>query len=231
MRGAPLHGPSKRLGRGIIPAYAGSTTSRWKPTPSARDHPRVCGEHLPPVACTLAKSGSSPRMRGAPHEPSTCTADAGIIPAYAGSTVFHQPGRQKSGDHPRVCGEHSFSSARAAKIGGSSPRMRGALRLQTPVTLIIGIIPAYAGSTGGRHFGFWRRRDHPRVCGEHIMTALITRSQTGSSPRMRGALLRDGGRDDRAGIIPAYAGSTGEVVPSSRPMRDHPRVCGEHSMI
>ena len=147
MRGAPLHGPSKRLGRGIIPAYAGSTTSRWKPTPSARDHPRVCGEHLPPVACTLAKSGSSPRMRGAPHEPSTCTADAGIIPAYAGSTVFHQPGRQKSGDHPRVCGEHCISPSTTAACTGSSPRMRGAQDLAKVSRAKLGIIPAYAGST------------------------------------------------------------------------------------
>ena len=64
MRGTP-----RRMGRairpeGIIPAYAGNTqsetTSRWR----SRDHPRVCGEHDPPVNGSDSFVGSSPRMRG-----------------------------------------------------------------------------------------------------------------------------------------------------------------------
>ena len=50
---------------GIIPAYAGSTSSRPRPAHAPRDHPRVCGEHLSSSSSFCAYRGSSPRMRGA----------------------------------------------------------------------------------------------------------------------------------------------------------------------
>ena len=51
----------------------------------------------------------------------------------------------------------------------------------------------------------------------------------GSSPRMRGALDAPRPVGDPQGIIPAYAGSTRSVQPRFVCVRDHPRVCGEHS--
>ena len=67
MRGARRGGRLARLDLGIIPAYAGST--KWAPLRErlTGDHPRVCGEHVLPVA--LVQLGE------------------GIIPAYAGSTT------------------------------------------------------------------------------------------------------------------------------------------------
>ena len=64
MRGTPTGaGGLGRFDR-IIPAYAGNTTTRPTTSCTARDHPRVCGEH----ACSHRKKptsvGSSPRMRG-----------------------------------------------------------------------------------------------------------------------------------------------------------------------
>ena len=53
---------------------------------------------------------------------------------------------------------------------GSSPRMRGALKLTHAHSRIDGIIPAYAGSTLGLIFTFDSQWDHPRVCGEHQET-------------------------------------------------------------
>ena len=50
--------------RGIIPAYAGNTQTRPRITNSARDHPRVCGEHRNPASVVAVGTGSSPRMRG-----------------------------------------------------------------------------------------------------------------------------------------------------------------------
>ena len=52
----------------------------------------------------------------------------------------------------------------------------------------------------------------------------------GSSPRMRGALGIALGEARHSGIIPAYAGSTGIRKLHSIWLRDHPRVCGEHSI-
>ena len=70
--------------------------------------------------------------------------------------------------------------------------------------------------------------DHPRVRGEHRFAATYPGDDEGSSPRARGALIREavGGRD--AGIIPACAGSTGSERRHGGLFGDHPRVRGEH---
>ena len=45
---------------------------------------------------------------------------------------------------------------------------------------------------------------------------------------MRGTPVRAQCGENRAGIIPAYAGNTYVVVGGGRNDEDHPRVCGEH---
>ena len=111
---------------------------------------------------------------------------------------------------------------------GSSPRMRG-----TPVPGVHrvddrGIIPAYAGNTQCAHLDATDPRDHPRVCGEHFNGYVGQCVLAGSSPRMRGTQVLTLQFLHLMGIIPAYAGNTRRTVPSCRPDRDHPRVCGEH---
>ena len=119
------HGPL-----GIIPAYAGSTstamamhaaaTGSSPHTRGARiespvgdswtwDHPRIRGEHW---TCRRGSSrcrGSSPHTRGALRRHARHSKEAGIIPAYAGSTALgvRMPTREP----------------------GSSPHTRGAPRL------------------------------------------------------------------------------------------------------
>ena len=82
-----------------------------------------------------------------------------------------------------------------AMIAGSSPRMRGARLCLVYVRLRVGIIPAYAGSTGNRG-----HHDHgggiiPAYAGstEHSIKADDKKKGEGSSPRMRGAhsLIRE----------------------------------------
>ena len=133
--------------RGIIPAYAGNTSSMPSRAQPHRDHPRVCGEHLFGVLAFLFQQGSSPRMRGTPGRCRLRARSTGIIPAYAGNTSFFQRPSSKRRDHPRVCGEHLKMHRPEAAVWGSSPRMRG-----TPFTIMLsvvglGIIPAYAGNT------------------------------------------------------------------------------------
>ena len=111
---------------------------------------------------------------------------------------------------------------------GSSPRMRGAHDFFGCDIFDVGIIPAYAGSTRTRTSATGSPRDHPRVCGEHADGQAVAASATGSSPRMRGALLRDRVWPVGRGIIPAYAGSTTPALCVPMSLRDHPRVCGEH---
>ena len=91
---------------------------------------------------------------------------------------------------------------------GSSPRMRGTLNTWRWNNPLSGIIPAYAGNTIALQCLQARRRDHPRVCGEHRLPERPADLEQGSSPRMRGThadLSEDG---ELTGIIPAYAGNT-----------------------
>ena len=173
-------------------------------------------------------SGSSPRMRGAPPDLAVEVHGYGIIPAYAGSTLYRGSVLQRDRDHPRVCGEHVSATKPSVSALGSSPRMRGAQRAWLPVNHRVGIIPAYAGSTSPTRRRAAAARDHPRVCGEHITNQATCGSGQGSSPRMRGAPLALCGRREGDGIIPAYAGSTDGHGFVWAARRDHPRVCGEH---
>ena len=71
---------------GIIPAYAGNTFGVSRGIARARDHPRVCGEHMPQLSAMSFVVGSSPRMRGTLAICRNTIATTGIIPAYAGNT-------------------------------------------------------------------------------------------------------------------------------------------------
>lgn len=175
--------------RGITPAYSGSTSGRTAFSANTQDHPRVCREHRARPADEIGEVGSPPRMQGARHlSPADvcrkginpeyagntsphCSKVGGfrITPAYAGSTKVRLESRAPTMDHPRVCGEHSGSRHMVMVGVGSSPRMRGALSAMFSSYTLLGIIPAYAGST-----------DAASTCGA---------VSHGSSPRMRGAQI------------------------------------------
>ena len=157
---------------------------------------------------TFNSEGSSPRMRGTPDRGTHGIRRHGIIPAYAGNTFTNLRLRKNTWDHPRVCGEHAFINGRRLPVKGSSPRMRGTLKVQRVRNSLRRIIPAYAGNTYPQVSPIVRTRDHPRVCGEHMWRSVLACVCAGSSPRMRGT-QRCGHTDvSCTGIIPAYAGNT-----------------------
>ena len=229
MRGARRRLPAPPRAAGIIPAYAGSTIWYLLDERGEGDHPRACGEHMDDTKKQVRVRESSPRMRGALGMVHGRLHIRGIIPAYAGSTSASLTTRTRTGDHPRVCGEHRALNALKYGPLGSSPRMRGALDGRELLVDVRGIIPAYAGSTARRASSSWRCRDHPRVCGEHHQTSLSKCMVMGSSPRMRGAPSIEAPCSSVIGIIPAYAGSTFPPRSPPSPPWDHPRVCGEHN--
>ena len=147
MRGALIDSGKPPNTAGIIPAYAGSTSHEAVKAGRVRDHPRVCGEHHDYLTAASRYGGSSPRMRGALHVCGVLRILTGIIPAYAGSTVTASRPPARSGDHPRVCGEHRHRGLGDLPRQGSSPRMRGAHSGLCSERAQCGIIPAYAGST------------------------------------------------------------------------------------
>ena len=170
-------------------------------------------------------------MRGTLHWPHRYFHGTGIIPAHAGNTLFFLFLGVSFWDHPRACGEHGRNVLSYSVELGSSPRMRGTLRKIEPKFAIDGIIPAHAGNTSSPQAGTYRRRDHPRACGEHCMGVTVSRPQAGSSPRMRGTRPIGKIADIDTGIIPAHAGNTAGTRNLLSWRWDHPRACGEHFII
>ena len=116
-----------------------------------------------------------------------------IIPAYAGSTSIASPTRSASSDHPRIRGEHARVDPEGEFAEGSSPHTRGALEMTLHKNGLVGIIPAYAGSTP--------------------IAAKPDNLVMGSSPHTRGARRQRRVRSAATRIIPAYAGSTAAGYP------------------
>ena len=151
-----------------------------------------------------------------------------IIPAYAGSTARPRSIVVGSADHPRIRGEHLVTIGSSMLPSGSSPHTRGARDLRRSRALLPGIIPAYAGSTAPEAAGQDRKRDHPRIRGEHRLQGMPVRPDQGSSPHTRGAPKKREDPENAARIIPAYAGSTSRRSILAVGARDHPRIRGEH---
>ena len=168
MRGAHQILVTKVQQAGIIPADAGSTWLINGHVNTPKDHPRGCGEHFASYPTGRIDPGSSPRMRGALRFPVAPGLRRGIIPADAGSTPLVIRWGILSEDHPRGCGEHDMHIATYNGDYGSSPRMRGALILIPLYLILLGIIPADAGSTFSRSARSSLCQDHPRGCGEHF---------------------------------------------------------------
>ena len=189
----------------------------------------MCGEHSVIYGWVSKRTGSSPHVRGARLGTAIGGVFTGIIPACAGSTSFPCLIRFPKRDHPRMCGEHTTHADGLIPVKGSSPHVRGALESNGLYSMSSGIIPACAGSTHRRSADSPPKRDHPRMCGEHFSSVIISSSTTGSSPHVRGAPCCFVLYFRRVGIIPACAGSTSRYLCVRCWHRDHPRMCGEHT--
>ena len=125
-RGARIPCPLLGIESGIIPAYAGSTGRGGRLASCLRDHPRIRGEHPRYKGLFDPEDGSSPHTRGAPAGGDVLYPPAGIIPAYAGSTIPPRSQAMSPADHPRIRGEHENLPSSGAPGFGSSPHTRGA---------------------------------------------------------------------------------------------------------
>ena len=153
------------------------------------------------------------------------------------------------GAHPHVCGEHTGEVRLSFAHLGSSPRMRGTPRIRHATDGFAGLIPTYAGNThystetpdtrGGliptyagntcmRESHPRTSRAHPHVCGEHPQPSPGRGLGGGSSPRMRGTQKFLTQNPAGRGLIPTYAGNTGQRIEWFSFTWAHPHVCGEH---
>ena len=150
------------------------------------DHPRVCGEKADAVPPSPALRGSPPRMRGKAVQMGIRLVQPGITPAYAGKSSAHNMASVIRKDHPRVCGEKASQLHAFGFIVGSPPRVRGKDSAPQVYHRQGGIIPACAGKSSGPPQFAECAANHPRVCGEKLVSAIVYYTQLGSPPRMRG---------------------------------------------
>ena len=156
-------------GRGIIPAYAGSTMPNCaKTSVAAGSSPHTRGA-LVRVAGNQVHVQDHPRIRGEhPRESLRQNRRKRIIPAYAGSTTkcrAEYSGHLGSSPHTRGAPHSRASPSRTTR---DHPRIRGEHRIPgLRQAELHGIIPAYAGSTIDR-----------------VLDQTVT---VGSSPHTRGA--------------------------------------------
>ena len=166
-RGTPAYQGIIRVHLRFIPACAGNTVRAMCTTMCTAVHPRMRGEHPPAVGSRFTLFGSSPHARGT-HRVSQCVAvDHRFIPACAGNTG--RPGLRAAGAsvHPRMRGEHVFSSGSAQQLPGSSPHARGTLVATTAKMGVAWFIPACAGNTPLPFSLLFSLPVHPRMRGEH----------------------------------------------------------------
>ena len=108
--------------------------------------------------------------------------------------------------------------------------MRGKLQDQGRAARGDRLIPARAGKTRRCNRPLLLAGAHPRACGENDSRASRFASGSGSSPRVRGKLLRRFSPTKDAGLIPARAGKTFSNRDFGPTVKAHPRACGENDV-
>ena len=93
-------------------------------------------------------------------------------------------------DHPRMCGDHTPLYQHYVHHQGSPPHVRGPLDMYHPPINFPGITPACAGTTVHIFRITVRIRDHPRMCGDHIMIVERMPLRGGSPPHVRGPRIK-----------------------------------------
>ena len=178
----------------------------------------------------MKHAGSPPHTREPPHSDRIPQLQAGITPAYAGTTYCNNLICCIRQDHPRIRGNHQKQYSTSTGGGGSPPHTREPLHALYRYVFQLGITPAYAGTTLSYLRTQTRIRDHPRIRGNHISIAFWSRSVSGSPPHTREPLHALYRYVFQLGITPAYAGTTTLYAMRSGCTKDHPRIRGNHGM-
>ena len=97
------------LGRGLIPAHAGKTTSSTAQTSSSGAHPRSRGENASSPRHSMLTAGSSPLTRGKLPSRRNDASQDGLIPAQTGKTSRPPCPSSSNGAHPRSRGENPLT--------------------------------------------------------------------------------------------------------------------------
>ena len=216
---------------GLIPARAGTTRRVYDSAEAAEAHPRSRGDHASLFFPARPFLGSSPLARGPPGCTGSADPRRGLIPARAGTTVWHRDSGSGGGAHPRSRGDHMLFSCSMPPVAGSSPLARGPPKLLNRLACLVRLVPARAGTTGGGFAGVAAAEAHPRSRGDHTAVRFAVSVTAGSSPLARGPQRRMGICKHGRGLIPARAGTTGAAHFVLFLSGAHPRSRGDHLLL
>ena len=188
--------PRVRGRRGIAARAASSTPV----------HPRACGGDAFVVEGGVVVGGSSPRVRGNVCSVPYLREDRPVHPRACGETRRSRRAVPVPPVHPRACGERL------------SPRDRAVRRQR--------FIPARAGERRSAALDMICAPVHPRACGGDGHGPGEVAANVGSSPRVRGRLVRGLTASGPARFIPARAGETAPAASTGGACPVHPRACG-----
>jgi len=170
----------------FIPAGAGNGPNDDCPQSPSAVHPRGCGERSRPRGAECTRGGSSPRVRGTARRGVRPFRLRRFIPAGAGNGTTGCNAPRCTTVHPRGCGERPIPRHLDEHGSGSSPRVRGTVRLRSVSPVNGRFIPAGAGNGDPHHSTRPRPPVHPRACGERETVEVKKYGPNGSSPRVRG---------------------------------------------
>ena len=130
-----------------------------------------------------------------------------------------------------MCGEKESHDRVWGFRVGSPPRVRGKAPRASLMVFSVRITPACAGKSTYSRVCSTTYQDHPRVCGEKNWCIERLPDGRGSPPRVRGKAnaLPRGKPNSR--ITPACAGKRKSHTRAAESVQDHPRVCGEKSVV
>ena len=188
VRGTRFPQLDNRRPRRFIPACAGNTTTPRQNNVLIPVHPRMCGEHTDLSAIARGHVGSSPHVRGTRQSKAHEKSIPRFIPACAGNTLSVGITTPAATVHPRMCGEHIKEAGEGAFMDGSSPHVRGTQGKVIRRMNEARFIPACAENTWAAMRALSASSVHPRMCGEHTITTMLTLEDVGSSPHVRGTL-------------------------------------------
>ena len=128
--------------------------------------------------------------------------------------------------HPRACGGSRRREELAAKVAGTSPRVRGKPTSPARPPARSRYIPARAGEAERSACRRRRLQVHPRACGGSLDPFGDDGSRDGTSPRVRGKRCLTPGIRPTLRYIPARAGEALLSVGNRQLFGVHPRACG-----
>ena len=131
--------------------------------------------------------------------------------------------------HPHACGERPACACCAGGPVGSSPRMWGTPQHAANPENPRRFIPTHVGNATRSLYPHRRLAVHPHACGERVTSSAVTRSTTGSSPRMWGTHQTGGPFCLAARFIPTHVGNARLRWPSGPKTTVHPHACGERA--